>query len=203
MVAVKGSEREPLPGAELAGPADPEEPIRVTVQLLRSRSGLPDVDVLGAQSIAERRYLSHEQLQSGRKVDPADAALVEVFAKRHGLNVVGEHRAGGLVEVAGPAKAMGAAFGVELARYEYSEGSYRGRVGPVHVPPELEHAVNGVFGLDDRPQTRLRAEPAAVAAPTRFSPPKVAELYEFPPGTDGSGQCVSILQFGGGFRQDD
>src|SRR5438093_6889519 len=117
--------------------------------------------------------------------------------------VVGEDPGGGLLALAGPSRSIRAAFGVDLAHYEHPEGSYRGRVGPVHVPPELEHAVNGVFGLDDRPQTRLRAEPAAVAAPKRFSPPKVAELYEFPPGTDGLGQCLAILQFGGGFRHDD
>ena len=33
--------------------------------------------------------------------------------------------------------------------------------------------------------------------------PGVAELYGFPAGTDGSGQCVGIIELGGGYRKED
>jgi subtilase family serine protease len=31
------------------------------------------------------------------------------------------------------------------------------------------------------------------------TPPQVAELYDFPPQTDGSGQCIGIIELGGGY----
>ena len=34
------------------------------------------------------------------------------------------------------------------------------------------------------------------------TPPQVAELYDFPPDTDGSGQCIAIIELGGGYRHE-
>ena len=45
------------------------------------------------------------------------------------------------------------------------------------------------------------ADPAA--APTSFTPPQVAGLYQFPAGTDGTGQRIAILELGGGFGPGD
>jgi kumamolisin len=36
--------------------------------------------------------------------------------------------------------------------------------------------------------------------PTGFTPPQIAELYNFPKATDGTGQTIAILELGGGFR---
>jgi kumamolisin len=107
---------------------------------------------------------------------------------------------------------MSAAFGVTLERYEHAGGQYRGRTGPVHVPRELSSVVVAVLGLDDRPAAspRLRvgvapgdraADPRAAAA--SFTPPELARLYEFPATADGSGQCIAIIELGGGYRRAD
>jgi subtilase family serine protease len=34
------------------------------------------------------------------------------------------------------------------------------------------------------------------------TPPQVAELYDFPAGTDGTGECIAIIELGGGYRAD-
>lgn len=36
-----------------------------------------------------------------------------------------------------------------------------------------------------------------------FTPPELAKLYNFPTGLDGSGQCIAIIELGGGFRKAD
>jgi kumamolisin len=36
-----------------------------------------------------------------------------------------------------------------------------------------------------------------------MTPLDVARLYGFPEGRDGRGQCIAILELGGGFRTDD
>lgn len=71
---VPGSERDPLPGATLTGPADPGQELKVTV-LTRRRpdARLPEVlDQLSGQPIGERRYLSREELAAQHGADPAD-----------------------------------------------------------------------------------------------------------------------------------
>jgi kumamolisin len=51
------------------------------------------------------------------------------------------------------------------------------------------------------------AAPAPTAAPaaasTSYTPPQVATLYQFPAGTDGTGQTIAIIELGGGFGSSD
>ena len=90
------------------------------------------------------------------------------------------------------------AFDVELKRYEHPGGSYRGRTGPVHVPAEIADIVQGVFGLDDRPQAKahfqVRQRATGIRALTpdhSFTPTQLATLYDFPKDADGSGQTIT------------
>ena len=89
---------------------------------------------------------------------------------------------------------------------------HRYREGGLQIPAELNGIVLAVLGLDDRPQARaqFRHAPAAgaraaapAAAPTSYTPPQVAELYQFPAGTDGTGQTIAIIELGGGFGSSD
>lgn len=104
-------------------------------------------------------------------------------------------------------------------QYEHPGGSYRGRTGQIYIPTELKDIVEGVFGLDNRQQARphivLHQRPvrshvilpngeviAKDIAPISYTPPQVAGFYDFPPG-DGTGQCIGILEFGGGYHTED
>src|SRR6185312_5725149 len=73
------------------------------------------------------------------------------FAAQHHLAVVRESPTRCSIMLAGSAADFTAAFGVDLQTYEYPGGTYRGRVGPVHIPTDLAPIVQGVFGLDNRP----------------------------------------------------
>ena len=107
------------------------------------------------------------------------------------------------------------AFNVTLRRFEHPNGAYRGRTGPIHVPPELDGVIQAVLGLDNRrqagPHIRIPAGHRNVlinsaaandTAPAGFLPTQLAELYNFPAG-DGAGQCVGIIELGGGYRPAD
>ena len=102
------------------------------------------------------------------------------------------------------------AFDVELKRYEHTGGSYRGRTGSVHLPAEIANIVQGVFGLDDRPQAkahfqrRKRAVGIRALTPsTSFTPTQLADLYAFPRDADGTGQCIALIELGGGYQSRD
>jgi kumamolisin len=36
-----------------------------------------------------------------------------------------------------------------------------------------------------------------------FTPPQIAQLYDFPTGVTGSGQCIALIELGGGYRRTD
>ncbi len=42
---------------------------------------------------------------------------------------------------------------------------------------------------------------ARAAVSTSYTPPQLGKIYRFPPGTDGAGQTVAIIELGGGFAQ--
>jgi len=44
---------------------------------------------------------------------------------------------------------------------------------------------------------------ARAAGASGYTPPEVASLYYFPAGTDGTGECIGIFEFGGGYSTSD
>jgi kumamolisin len=222
-VQVPGSGREEIPGSQVIGDIHPDERVEVTVRVRpRPSATSPTARALASRSIGERSYLARDELRTTLGADPADIAAVRSFASKQGLEVVEADPAQRKVVLAGPAQKVSAAFGVTLQRYQYAQGTYRGRTGSVTIPTELATIVEGVFGLDDRPQAtpHFRALPieaiptaslagslqphaAPAAAATSFTPPQVARLYDFVPAATGSGQCIAIIELGGGLRRND
>ena len=206
-----GSERTPLEGAREVGPADPNEIVDVTIRL-RSRSGKkPFVDAGEfAKPIANREILSREEFETQHGADPASIAIVESFAREHDLTVKETSAARRTVILSGTVAAMNNAFGVELKQYEHPGGRYRGRTGSIYLPADLQGVVEGVFGLDNRPQAkphfrrrRERTGARAEAQGVSYTPIQVATLYDFPTNVNGSGECIGLIELGGGFNQTD
>ncbi|MBV8049865.1 MAG: S8/S53 family peptidase [Acidobacteriaceae bacterium] len=202
-----GSERAPMRGAREIGPANPNEKVEVTIRL-RSRAGKKPAVSLDTfrQPPNERTIFSREEYEKSHGADPSSIALVEGFAREHGLAVVETSPERRTVILSGTVAKMNNAFGVQLKEYEHpTAGRYRGRTGAIQIPENLTDHIEGVFGLDNRPQAsphfrrRRHARPAA----TSFTPPEVASLYEFPTGVDGSGECIGIVELGGGFKPTD
>jgi kumamolisin len=225
-VPLKGSERAVVPGAKAIGAANPDQPVQVTV-LLRSQAQAKDaktgskqataseraaVESLQKQTSEARQYLTREKFLEQRGALEEDVKKVEEFAHEYGLSIVDTNLAKGSVTLGGSVATLSRAFNVELLIYEQPGGSYRGRTGPVHIPSELDGIVTAVLGLDNRPQARPHFrtyEPAITThvntrqAAGTFTPLQVAHAYEFPPNTDGAGQCIAIIELGGGFKAKD
>ena len=209
---VRGSERTALPQARAVRPTAPDEQLEVTVRL--RPQGVPadlSPSAFADQAPAARTYLTRYELAARMSAAPQDVAAVTAFAAAHGLAVVRADAAQCYVVLAGPAAALETAFGTALHQYESPAGRYRGRTGPLTVPSALGDIVAGVFGLDNRPQARphfqvrgpVGGAVVARAAGPSFTPPALAQLYNFPAGLDGRGQCIGIIELGGGFRPDD
>jgi kumamolisin len=202
-VPVPRSEREPLRGATRIGPVAPEEPIVVTVLVRRREDAPPEASPRAAGGTTGER-MSREVLAARSGAADDDLRRVEEFARAHSLTVLESSPARRSVILSGRTDDACAAFGVELNRYEHPAGGYRGRTGSVFVPEEIAPLVEGVFGLDNRPQARAQfriADPAAVLA--SFTPVEIGSLYRFPTGATGEGECVAIIELGGGYREAD
>lgn len=212
-VELKNSARAEMPGARNIGPADPNERIEVTVILRRASapSAFPSTDRLGATPPSNRVHLSREAFAAQHGASEDDIAKIRAFATRYGLEVVSERPDRRSVFLAGTAQALSKAFGVQLNRYQSEKTTYRGRTGTIQIPADLEGIIEGVFGLDNRPQAqphfRRRKDAAggvrAHAAGISYSALEVAQAYNFPAQTDGTGQCVAILELGGGYKPAD
>ena len=211
---VQGSERRALKGARKVGTADPKERILVTVLVRRrpSAKGLSSViEEISARQPQERRHLTREEFAAAHGADPAELEKVEEFAHEHGLDVVEASPSQRRLVLSGTVAAFSKAFGVSLARYRHSRGTYRGRTGPVRVPEDLAPIIEGVFGLDNRPQAKPHFRPygrkKGAARPRAggisYSPPQIAELYDFPTGINGKGECIALIELGGGYRSTD
>jgi kumamolisin len=203
-----GSERAPLEGAREVGPANPNETVDVTIRL-RSRAGkkpIVDADEF-TKPIAQRTILSRKEFEQRHGTDADSMARVETFAREHGLAVKEKSLGRRTVILTGTVTAMNAAFGVELKEYEHPTGTYRGRTGSIQLPAELHDVVEGVFGLDNRPQAkphfRRRVGVRAAAPNVSYTPIQVATLYDFPTGVDGSGECIALIELGGGYKPAD
>jgi kumamolisin len=205
LVPLRGSARSELARAIPAGTVDPSERIELTI-ITRRAAALPR----NAAGVPDR--ISRAELRERYGSDPADHELVaSVLARVDPAIQVTEREPGTRqLKVTGPASALSAAFGTELSVVT-SPGphgepvTHRYRSGQLQIPAELDGVVVAVLGLDDRPQAvpHFRLADATAAKQVSYTPIQVAGLYQFPSGTDGSGQTVAIIELGGGFSDTD
>lgn len=212
-----GSARTLLPESRPAGPVDRSEVITLTIRV-RSRGDVADLarraEAEAAKPVAERTYLTRQELADGYGAEPGDLDKVEAVARRHDLVVVHRSAAERTVVLRGRMADMLAAFPANVALYHHAGGLYRGRQGEIGLPTSLEGVVTGIFGFDTRPKLRRSA-----AAPARakgraaddnrgVAATEYAQRYRFPTDhngvtLDGTGQTIAILELGGGFRSGD
>ena len=209
---LRGSERSPLPNSRALGPADPAERLEVTLVVRPlDKPGLQDRMRKLAQG--ERSIAALSRAEFGRRhgASRADLDAVREFAEAHGLAVVQEHPGRRTLVLSGTVAQFNDAFGIELQHYSHPGGTYRGRTGPVHIPEQLDGVIEAVLGLDNRPQARAhfrmktsntRRSRPALAAAASFTPVQLASLYDFPQG-DGKGECIALIELGGGYQPQD
>jgi kumamolisin len=217
LVPLPGSERAPLADVTLAGPLDTSERAEATL-VLRRRAEIP------AEIVEGPTVLTRDELAGQYGADPADVDLVRRTLGDLGLAVTSVDTATRRVRVAGTIGQLSSAFGVTLREVSspapkgHGTVTHRYREGELFVPAALEGVVTAVLGLDNRPQARphfrvlgggpvraaaVGAAAAASAQDSTYPPNQVADIYQFPAGTDGAGQTIAVIELGGGFSASD
>ena len=208
-VKIPGSERKPMKGATKTAAADPNEVMQATI-VLRPRQSSANAEPLEAL-VARGGRLTREEYQARYGADPADVQTVLKFASSFGLALTKVDMGARTLTLTGKTSNFSKAFQVELAKYEHSGGSYRGRTGAISIPQELSDIIRSVHGLDNRPQAKphfrlaknTKKARTAAAAATSYTAVQVAKAYNFPTGANGKGETVGIIELGGGYNQSD
>jgi kumamolisin len=207
-VELKGSTRKPLPGGKDVGPADPNQEIEVSVLLRRKSKPAAQTST----PLKQRKYLTREEFARQYGASAEDIQKVRAFAAEHKLRVVSENLATRTVKLSGTVQNFNSAFETTLRKYEHNSATYRCRTGTLTIPSEFEAVIEGVFGLDNRPQAKphfrllnkkKKPKAPAQAEPVSYSPLQVAQAYSFPTGVNGAGQIIAVIELGGGYNTSD
>jgi kumamolisin len=226
-----GSERGSLPESQPLGAVDESQQIEVTL-VTRRRAALPRDLVQGPATLTREQFAEQHGTDPadlnlittvlaglGLRVTSADAGARRVTVM--GTIAALSATFGARLRLA---RTPDPVSGQDTIEHRYREGG-------LQIPAELNGIVLAVLGLDNRPQARaqFRHAPAAgaratapasgapaptapggpppaaapAAAQTSYTPPQVAGLYQFPAGTDGTGQTIAIIELGGGFGSSD
>ena len=202
LVPLPGSERTEVSGVHPAtAPLSADEEIDAIV-VLRRRAALPESALSGPG-------ITPAELAEAYGADPADVAQVSTRLSQLGLQIVGADATSRRMQVRGPINLMERVFGTSLQPVIHHDpagkvSAHRVRSGGLAIPSDLDGIVTGVLGLDNRPQTRALYQIAPSAArSTSYTPLQLGTVYDFPAGTDGTGQTIAIIELGGGFSDTD
>lgn len=198
------------PHATVKRKTSPNRWIEITVGV-RRKAALPDLSQLNGKPPAQRAYMTHDQLAAGFGSAPDAVARIKTFATNHNLEVMKQDDLSARMTLGGTVRDMTAAFGVAL--FDYSDptlGDFHARTGNVSLPEGLDKDITGVFGFSNQRHLRRRrhvvrveqAAPLSAAHRAWFVPTELAPIYNFPQ-NDAAGQCIALLEFGGGVDQND
>jgi kumamolisin len=208
-VVLAGSAKAPVPNAVLL--KDTPARSKLTVSLIVKRKEPLKINRRGDRANGPVR-LSRTEYKKHHAADPDAVKQVRAFAREFNLKVELDPTSTvrRTIQLTGSAADIQKAFGVALAQKSINGVEYRLREGSIQIPESLVGLVEAVLGLDNRPQAqphfrvrKPKPSPQPSAGPSSYTPPQVAEAYQFPASASGAGQTIGIIELGGGYRQAD
>ena len=150
----------------------------------------------------ERRYLTHAELARKWAASPSDIEAVRKFAESQRLKVVSTDAFRRCVVVSGSLAQHSRAFDVELHTVIHPLGIFRSHSHAPRLPASIHPLIECVLGLDNLPTVNPHAAPPA-AAGLGMNRKALLDWYEMPPRLHGKGQCIAIIELGGGYHKRD
>ena len=165
-VMVEGSHHAAHPSCYPFKMVPPDQYYQITI-LLRRRGDakpFPDPHVIGALPLAERTYLSIEELEQDYGASEDDADARAAYFTPFGLTVDSTDLGRRTMTVGGLAMQFAAAFRTTLLIFSQGGSFHRSYVGGLQMPEDLADSVIAITGLDERPVSVTRHQPARGAA---------------------------------------
>ncbi len=191
----------------------PNETIRVTV-VVRAISSAEErkkaIADLSLQIPSKRKHLTRKEFIKLHGARDEDLQLVKKFAADSKLRLISFSKERRCVILSGTAQELSDAFQVDNRTYTHEGRLYRSYPDAIQIPAHLQGVIEAVLGLEDRPlmsHHAFLASHRALLAPLQLirhtEVREVTEAYKFPKGADGKGQCIAIIELGGGFYERD
>ena len=178
------------------GPHTDPSPLEVTL-VLRRRPGA----AFASAAYPQRPRWPRAEYGRHCGADPADLDSLRAFARRYALSETGADTARRVLHLRGTPHSLEQAFTVTLGSFRLADG--RGPFVGCTQAPRLPPEAIAVLGLDRRPVARPHIRRPRATPARSYTPLEIGALYQFPAGTDGSGQSVAIVELGGGFSASD
>lgn len=189
-----------------SAPVDLSQSVELTI-VVRSRGSEDEwrelVTELTSGLPRRRRYLTRAEVARKWGASPDDLAAVQKFARTLRLKVVSADAFRRSVVVRGSLERLGRAFDVTFRSVAHPLGTFRSYVGDPKVPPSIHPLIEGILGLDDLPTSGPHAATSAAKPVVWGGMDRRAllEAYAIPEGLRGRGQCVAVIELGGGYYQ--
>lgn len=183
----------------------------ITINLLIRR---PDCLKDYADGIVDGEHnniLSHEEFDQQFGATPEDIQIVTDYALLNGLTIVDAHSGSRTIKVSGTVGQFNSIFNITLTEYTTEDRSYFDYTGMLKIPDEIANVVEYIIGLSTKKRFvnhvkffQEGSSPLSTLHPNlkTVTPQQVATAYNFPAGS-GAGQCIGILELGGGYLSSD
>ena len=193
------------------GELNPSTNMEVSVLLKSQASDLKIQRTLARIAEGRQAPLSDHQMYEQFSASPESMNAVAKFANENGLQIKEANISSGRVVLNGSSSQFARAFNTQLAQFETPGGEkFYGRQSSLNIPTSLSNHINGVLGLDTRPQIKPHfvkfnggGNGLQDAGSRGFMPNEVADAYNFPKDSMGKGQAVAIIELGGGMDRAD
>ena len=149
----------------------------------------------------DRRYLTRAELARKWAASPRDLETVRKFAAAQRLKVVSTDAFRRCVVVSGSLAQLGRTFDVKFHAVDHPLGTFRSHREAPRVPASMHPILECVLGLDNLPSAEIHAAPAANGQ--GMNRRALLDWYAVPPHLHGKGQCIAIIELGGGFYKRD
>jgi len=182
-------------------PTDHNTIIKFNIMLNRPESVTEYADSIIA---GQNPILSYEEFSSRFSSSENHINLIKDFASTVGFIIEEIHTPSATIKLSGTALQINSAFGVILTDYTNTTTTFISHSGPVNIPSTLHGVVEYVLGLDQ--SVRIKRNKGTI---TNASIPQttgavatwqLAAVYNYP-GNDANGVTVGIMEWGGGYTQ--
>jgi subtilase family serine protease len=205
---LQGSTRPEMARAQDLGPVSGDMQMEHVLVLLRRSSAVEAAAAAYADAVHDpaspdfHHWLTASQIAQNFGADPSGIAAVTAWLQGAGLQVNRLLPGGMIIDISGPAAAMGAAFGTSIHNITVDGQAHIANVRDVSIPAALAPMVAGPLSLHDfRPSNRhLTAAPRLSNGTTGelVTPGDIATIYNFNPlfavGITGAGQTVTVVE---------
>jgi kumamolisin len=192
----------------------PLDQVLNVIVILKRKSAEMTIDEHAAAILngSNQNILTHQEFIDTYGSDQEHMDAVTNWANLFNIETISHDSTGASVTLTGTVENFNRLFNIELLNIDTGEGNYITYEGQLYIDDSLNEIIITVLGLHEPPilikpnlttyeaEENIDFEPASgtSAGVHSLTPIQVASAYSFPSG-DGSGACIGLIEYDGGY----